>query len=45
MNDIEKSIMIGSLWNKYIQNPTNRNYQIWNEFCFYFYPKKIEGLK
>ena len=45
MNDIDKSIMIGMLWDKYIQNPTNRNYQIWKNWCFEFYPKKIEGLK
>ena len=45
MNDIEKSIMIGLLWDKYIKNPTDRNYQIWKNWCFDFYPKKIEDLK
>ena len=45
MNETDKSIMTGALWDKYIKNPTDRNYQIWKEFCHYFYPKKIRGLK
>ena len=30
--------------NKYIKNPTDRNYQIWKNLCNEFYPKKIRGL-
>ena len=44
MNDIEKSIMIGSLWNKYIKTKSQRDYQIWRNWCNEFYPKKCEGL-
>ena len=45
LNDIDKSNMIGMLWDKYIKNPTDKNYQIWKNWCNEFYPKKIRGLK
>ena len=45
MNETDKSIMIGSLWDKYVKTKSDKNYQIWKNFCNYFYPKKIEDLK